>query len=142
MNALPQFKTGAKQFELFLSGHMYVLANDPPVDDVIQLALLLPDSSLVHKQAVDMTTATIGRKKNWFNWRYTVHITGLFLALCSLYSNKLSDPEKYSLKLKLHHDGVQKCRFSEDESKVLSCASNEVKVRYKTPSFYISIIFM
>ena len=64
-----QFKMGVQQFELFLSGHMYVLANQASLDDIIQLALLLPDTSEVFKQAAAMTTASIGRKRSWFRWR-------------------------------------------------------------------------
>ena len=44
------------------------------------------------------------------------------------FSNKDSDDEKYSLKLKVHTDGVSSCRFSGDGEKVLSGAGTEVKV--------------
>ncbi len=64
-----QFQTSASQFELFLSGHMYVLANEATVDDILQLALLLPNSSAVYEQASLETTASIGRKRSWFRWR-------------------------------------------------------------------------
>ena len=47
---------------------------------------------------------------------------------CSLFSNKESDPEKYALKLKLHNEGVRRCQYSEDGTKVLSCAASETKV--------------
>lgn len=42
--------------------------------------------------------------------------------------NKESDPEKYALKLKVHQEGVRHCQYSADGTKVLSCASLEVKV--------------
>ncbi len=63
-----------------------------------------------------------------------------FVYLYCPHSNKQSDPEKYALKLKLHHHGVASCTFSSDESKVLSCAGNEVKVRQITPSCTIMTI--
>lgn len=42
--------------------------------------------------------------------------------------NKESDPEKYALKLRVHQEGVRHCQYSTDGTKVLSCASLEVKV--------------
>lgn len=55
---------------------MYVLANQPTSEDIIQLALLLPDTSVVYLQAFAMTTATLGKDKSWFQWRYvrTIHL--------------------------------------------------------------------
>ena len=46
--------------------------------------------------------------------------------------NKESDPEKYALKLKVHQEGVRHCQYSTNGTKVLSCASLEVKVRSLT----------
>ena len=43
-------------------------------------------------------------------------------------SNKESDPEKYALKLKLHDEGVNRCQYTEDGEKVISCSGMEVKV--------------
>ncbi len=48
---------------------MFVLANEATVDDILQLALLLPNSSAVYEQATAMTTASVGRKRSWFRWR-------------------------------------------------------------------------
>ena len=66
-----QFTSAVQQFELFVSGHMYILANRPKREDVLQLALLLPDSSDVFRQATAMVSGD--RKKSWFKWRY-VHM--------------------------------------------------------------------
>ena len=57
-----------KKFELFLSGHMYVLANNPKRDDILQLALLQPDESEIYNQAVVAVKGE--KKKSWFAWRY------------------------------------------------------------------------
>lgn len=46
--------------------------------------------------------------------------------------NKESDPEKYALKLRVHQEGVRHCQYSTDGTKVLSCASLEVKVSILT----------
>lgn len=63
---LIQFSTEVQHFELFLSGHMYALTNQPPREDVIQLALLLPDTSEVYQQAQGVVREQ--RKKSWFDW--------------------------------------------------------------------------
>ena len=63
-----QFTSAVRQFELFVSGHMYVLADQPKQEDVLQLALLLPESSEVCRQATAMVRGD--RKKSWFKWRY------------------------------------------------------------------------
>ena len=55
-----------QHFELFLSGHMYALTNQPPREDVLQLALLLPDTSEVYRQAEGIVHNE--RKKSWFDW--------------------------------------------------------------------------
>ena len=63
----PQFQADVQKFELFLSGHMFVLANNPKKDDILQLALLQPEDSEVYMQA--LTIAKDKRKKSWFKWR-------------------------------------------------------------------------
>jgi len=70
-----QFTSAVQQFELFVSGHMYILANRPKREDVLQLALLLPDSSDVFQQATAMVHGD--RKKSWFKWRY-VHMYTMY----------------------------------------------------------------
>ena len=62
-----QFQTNVQKFELFLSGHMYVLANSPKRDDILQLALLQPKESEICKQA----SRIIEQKSEqaWYGWR-------------------------------------------------------------------------
>ncbi len=38
-------------------------------------------------------------------------------------SNKESDPEKYALKLKMHHGGVRRCQYTQDGTRVVSCST-------------------
>ena len=71
-----QFQADVQKFELFLSGQMYVLANNPKRDDILQLALLQPDDSELYIQA--LTIIKDQKKKSWFRWRY-VH------CICSIY---------------------------------------------------------
>lgn len=61
-----QFSAEVQHFELFLSGHMYALTDQPPREDVIQLALLLPDTSEVYQQAQGIVREQ--RKTSWFDW--------------------------------------------------------------------------
>ena len=57
-----------KKFQLFLSGHMYILANDPDKDDILQLALLQPNDSEIYTQASSIIHGR--KKKSWYKWRY------------------------------------------------------------------------
>ena len=61
-----QFSAKVQHFELFLSGHMYALADKLSREDVLQLALLLPGTSEVYQQAEGI--AHNERKKLWFDW--------------------------------------------------------------------------
>lgn len=45
---------------------MYALTNQPPKEDVIQLALFLPSTSEVYEQAQGVVREEI--KKSWFDW--------------------------------------------------------------------------
>ena len=63
-----QFRVGVQQFEFFVSSHMYVLTSNPRKEDIVQLALLLPDTSDIYCQAVSLALGD--RKKSWFKWRY------------------------------------------------------------------------
>lgn len=45
---------------------MYALTNQPPREDVLQLALLVPDTSEVYRQAEGIVHNE--RKKSWFDW--------------------------------------------------------------------------
>jgi hypothetical protein len=46
---------------------MFVLANNPKKDDILQLALLQPEDSEVYTQALIITKDK--KKKSWFKWR-------------------------------------------------------------------------
>ena len=46
---------------------MYVLTSNPQREDIVQLALLLPDTSDIYRQAVSLAGGD--RKKSWFKWR-------------------------------------------------------------------------
>jgi hypothetical protein len=61
-----QFSVEVQHFELFLSGHMYALTNQPPREDVLQLALLVPGTSEVNRQAKGIVHSE--RKRSWFDW--------------------------------------------------------------------------
>lgn len=77
MNIFLQFTSAVQQFELFMSGHMYVLADQPQREDVLQLALLLPDSSEVFRQATAMVQGD--RKKSWFKWRCVLLLASMYV---------------------------------------------------------------
>ena len=62
----PQFSVEVQHFEMFLSGHMYALTNQPPREDVLQLALLVPGTSEVNRQAKGIVHNE--RKRSWFDW--------------------------------------------------------------------------
>ena len=61
-----QFSVEVQHFEMFLSGHMYALTNQPPREDVLQLALLVPGTSEVNRQAKGIVHNE--RKRSWFDW--------------------------------------------------------------------------
>ena len=48
---------------------MFVLANNPKKDDILQLALLQPDDSELYIQATAIVKGD-KKKKSWFKWRY------------------------------------------------------------------------
>ena len=54
-----------------MSGHMDILANDPSYDEIVQQALLQPNTSEVFMQASAKVHGD--RKKSWFKWRYCRH---------------------------------------------------------------------
>lgn len=126
-----QLEGDVRKFELFLSSHMFVLANSPKKDDILQFALIQPDDSELYTQASYIIKGQ--KKKSWFKWKYVcLELENLTIHSCHWpypYSNKESDPEKYVLKLRVHEEGISSCQFSKNGDKVLSCAGTEVKVR-------------
>ena len=86
---------GVQQFEFFMSGHMDILANNPSHDEILQLALLQPNSSEVFIQASARVCGD--RKKSWFKWRLVhtynnvhVHVfIHMYIRTCHVYCSRL-----------------------------------------------------
>ncbi|XP_065912607.1 apoptotic protease-activating factor 1-like isoform X2 [Dysidea avara] len=98
-------------FQRFVSRNMDKLVLDHNVDDVIQLALLLPDTSDIYKQAMEIAKAE------------------KLFSLC--WCNKTSSESEQSLLLssQIHNGYVFHAEFSHDSQKVVSCSSEmELKV--------------
>ena len=55
---------------------MFVLANSPKKDDIVQFALLQPDDSELYTQASFMIKGE-ERKKSWFKWMYVELCNGV-----------------------------------------------------------------
>ena len=98
-----KYTLSVQQFYLFVSDNMDLLVQSLNQDEVLQVALLLPETNEVFLQARGVTRF---RKKSWYTW-----------------SNIEKDRTRKALRLKLHTSGVRRCQFSLDGRKAVSCSN-------------------
>lgn len=125
-----QLKNAVENFQQFLSNHMYILANTSHENEVLQLALLQPEESKLHSQAISIIKE---KKENlWLKWKYVRlgSISNFQLMPITKTCRIINEEMNYGkcvLHVSVHSEGVSCCQFLKDGDKVLSCGGTEVK---------------